>query len=78
MHGINRSFDDNQGPVRRIFWAIWFLASFWFLWLFVARLVEGYLVAEVKTMIYQEEGSSALPMITICNYSPVRCDCEVR
>lgn len=31
-HGINRVFDEGQGPVRRGFWIVFCLASFVVLW----------------------------------------------
>ncbi len=76
-HGINRVFDEGQGPVRRIFWIVFFLASFVVLWILVDKAIKQYLQADVTTSIYSEDGSSTMPMITVCNSSPLRCGCEV-
>jgi hypothetical protein len=76
-HGINRVFDEGQGPVRRIFWIVFFLASFVVLWILVDKAIKQYLQADVTTSIYTEDGSSTIPMITVCNSSPLRCGCEV-
>lgn len=76
-HGINRVFDEGQGPVRRIFWIVFFLASFVVLWILVDKAIKQYLQADVSTSIYTEDGSTTMPMITVCNSSPLRCGCEV-
>lgn len=77
-HGINRVFDEGQGPVRRIFWILFFLASFIVLWFLVNSAIVQYMQADVATSIYTEDGSSIMPMVTVCNSSPLRCGCEVQ
>ena len=77
-HGINRVFDDGQGPLRRVFWLLFFVSSFGVLWYLVNNAVLRFMGADVVTTIGTEEGSSILPMVTVCNSSPLRCGCEVR
>ena len=76
-HGINRVFDEGQGPVRRGFWIVFFLASFVVLWNLVYSAILQYMQADVSTSIFTEDGSSTMPMVTVCNSSPLRCGCEV-
>ena len=76
-HGINRVYDDNQGPLRRGFWCMIFLSSFYFLWLMMEKAVAAYLAAEVQVSLFSEEASTGFPMVSVCSYSPIRCRCEV-
>jgi len=75
-HGINRVFDDGQGPLRRAFWLLFFFAAFVVVWYLVNNAVLRFMRADVATTIATEEGSSTMPMVTVCNSSPLRCACE--
>mmetsp|Transcript_55218 Transcript_55218/g.112957 ORF Transcript_55218/g.112957 Transcript_55218/m.112957 type:complete len:921 (+) Transcript_55218:100-2862(+) len=75
-HGINRAFDEGNGLVRRVFWICLFFLSFIVLVFQLQSSFEDYFSAATTTNINSEDGDSMLPMITVCNLSPIRCGCE--
>mmetsp|Transcript_32950 Transcript_32950/g.51389 ORF Transcript_32950/g.51389 Transcript_32950/m.51389 type:complete len:725 (+) Transcript_32950:250-2424(+) len=75
-HGINRVFDDHNGILRRVFWFALFITSFILLVMTLSSTFNGFFEGEIVTNVNFEDASNVLPMMTICNVSPLRCACE--
>jgi len=75
-HGINRVFDGDSGMCRKFFWMALFLTGLGILGWSLTGTFQAYLDAETATSITFRDGSSDLPMVSVCNRSPIRCGCE--
>jgi hypothetical protein len=75
-HGINQVFKEFNGPVRRLFWLCAFAACFYFLFFLIIDTIIGFLTAATATLSATASHAGDLPMLTVCNLSPIRCGCE--
>uniref|UniRef100_A0A7S0EM62 Uncharacterized protein n=1 Tax=Hanusia phi TaxID=3032 RepID=A0A7S0EM62_9CRYP len=75
-HGINRVFDEDNGILRRLFWFGAFTASFYALFFFVIDSIMLFIEAKSDTSFGQDSHAGILPMMTVCNLSPIRCGCS--
>mmetsp|Transcript_30496 Transcript_30496/g.81357 ORF Transcript_30496/g.81357 Transcript_30496/m.81357 type:complete len:775 (+) Transcript_30496:410-2734(+) len=74
-HGINQCWKPSNGVIRRIFWAACFGLAFWGLFFFIIDAVTQYIGAFFSTTTTTDTHDNLLPMITMCNLSPIRCGC---
>ena len=75
-HGINQVFKEHNGVLRRLFWACAFCGCFIGLFFFVVDSIITFIDALTATQISTDTHDGLLPMITVCNLSPIRCACQ--
>jgi hypothetical protein len=68
-HGINQTFKEFNGPVRRIFWLFAFAAGIWALVFLGSDACQEFISAVTSTSISTDTHNGLLPMITVCNLS---------
>jgi hypothetical protein len=75
-HGINRVFDDDIGPLRRIFWLVMFIIGIYGTSYFVGSVMNDHISKGVTTSETEALHEGLLPMVSVCNLSPLKCSCE--
>jgi hypothetical protein len=75
-HGINQVFKEYNGPLRRLFWLGAFGGCFFALIFFIGDAITAFLGASTASVVSTGSHSGDLPMVTVCNLSPVRCGCS--
>ena len=74
-HGINQVFKEFNGPVRRLFWLCAFAGCFFVLFFFIVDAITAFLTAATASLSSTAGHAGDLPMLVVCNLSPVRCAC---
>jgi hypothetical protein len=68
-HGINQTFKEFNGPLRRLFWLAAFIGGIWALVYVAKDACTQYIAAITTTSVSMETHSGLLPMMTMCNLS---------
>ena len=71
-HGINQTFKEFNGPVRRLFWLAAFVGCIWALIYLGTSACEEFIAAITTASISTDTHDGLLPMITVCNLSKSR------
>jgi hypothetical protein len=68
-HGINQTFKEFNGPIRRLFWIAAFIGGLWALVFVVKDACTQYIAAITTTSVSIDGHNGLLPMMTMCNLS---------